>query len=176
MSSCGHSGTPGAFWKDRSQVQEAGSEPPSITCISDLKHASPCYQQEARTLVYSECTQPDGAHAALGSWGLSRPPRTARRRAKEPRSGFSLLHATQTSNTSLHIISKKFGTQPTQEAHSQAKSLPDGGAGDSRRLFGREGGGTRKLEVGNHECTRLRPHPDISILSVCSSGPTDMGK
>lgn len=37
-----------------------------------LKHFSPYVSQDAWTLGYSECTEPDGVHVGLGRSGLPR--------------------------------------------------------------------------------------------------------
>jgi hypothetical protein len=59
-------GSPGPFGKGRSSDREPEIGFSITTCHSDHNHASPCYQQLAWDLGYSECTKPRGVHVGCG--------------------------------------------------------------------------------------------------------------
>ena len=61
--------TPGPLGRGRSSDKEARTEFPVTTRDSDIVQPSPCYQQGAWGLNYSECTKPRGVY--VGCDGLT---------------------------------------------------------------------------------------------------------
>lgn len=56
----------GLWGKGQAQNRQIESEFPSATCDLDLKHAFPCYWQEALDLGYFEYTKPRDTPAESG--------------------------------------------------------------------------------------------------------------